>query len=156
MKYNRISEKSEKYIFVTIVFFSLLVLSILFIINFLLGKMLDNKYCYIVYALILLDIVITMILIYFLPKIIYKNFGYYIDQEKLEAKSGIIFINRKIVLLKNVYKIVIKKKIIGRIFGISSLTLVTSAGDIKVHFLDEKALDKLYNKVLNKIHEEML
>lgn len=155
MKYNKISEKSEKYIFTTILTFSLIILIILFFINFIIEKTLDTKYCYIVYAVILLDIIITMILIYCLPKIIYRNFGYYLDDEKLETKSGVIFLNRKIVLLKNVYKIVIKKKIIGRIFGISSLTLVTSAGDVKVSFLDEKGLDSLYTKVLSKIGEEI-
>lgn len=155
MKYNKISEKSEKYIFTTILAFSLIILIISFFINFIIEKTLDTKYCYIVYAVILLDIIITMILIYCLPKIIYRNFGYYLDDEKLETKSGVIFLNRKIVLLKNVYKIVIKKKIIGRIFGISSLTLVTSAGDVKVSFLDEKGLDSLYTKVLSKIGEEI-
>lgn len=154
MKYNKISEKSEKYIFTTITVFSIIILIILFIANFIIKKMLDEKYCYIVYAIILLDIIVTMILIYCLPKIIYRNFGYYIDDEKLEAKSGIIFLNRKMVLLKNVYKIVIKKKIIGRIFGISSLTLVTSAGDVKVSFLDDNGLDSLYSKVIFKIREE--
>lgn len=155
MKYNKISEKSEKYIFTTILAFSIIILIISFFINFIIEKTLDTKYCYIVYAVILLDIIITMILIYCLPKIIYRNFGYYLDDEKLETKSGVIFLNRKIVLLKNVYKIVIKKKIIGRIFGISSLTLVTSAGDVKVSFLDEKGLDSLYTKVLSKIGEEI-
>lgn len=154
MKYNKISDKSEKYIFTVIITFSLIILAILFLINYILEIYIDTKFCYIVYSLILLDVIVTMILVLILPKIIYKNFGYYIDENKVESISGVIFLNRKIVLFRNIYKIIIRKKIIGRIFGISSLSLVTSAGEVKIYFLDEKGLESLYNKIILKIEEE--
>lgn len=154
MKYNKISEKSEKYIFTVIITFSIIILLVLFILNYIINLYFDPKICFFIYSLVLLDIIITMILVLVLPRIIYKNFGYCIDDSKIESISGVIFLNRKIVLFKNVYKIIIRKKIIGRIFGISSLALVTSAGEVKVYFLDEKGLESLYNKIIYKIEEE--
>ena len=91
-----------------------------------------------------------------MPGQIEKNYSYYTDLRRLEARYGIFFVNKKIVLLKNVYKILISKKIIGRIFGISSLTLSTSAGDIKVSLLNERELEKLYNKISNVLNSEEL
>lgn len=153
MNYVKISDKSDKYIFTIIMLISSIILILLFILNYILEAYVNEKLCYIVYAAILACIVVTMILVLILPKIIKLNFGYYIDENKIEVISGIIFLSQKIVLLKNVYKVIIKKKIIGRIFGISSFSLVTSAGTVKIYFLDDKQVEWLYKKVISRIEE---
>lgn len=153
MNYVKISDKSDKYIFTIIMLISSIILILLFILNYILETYINEKLCYIVYATIFTCIVITMILVSILPKIIKLNFGYYIDENKIEVISGIIFLSQKIVLLKNVYKVIIKKKIVGRIFGISSFSIVTSAGTVKIYFLDDNQVEWLYKKVISRIEE---
>lgn len=154
VRYMKVSEKTEKYLFTVIMAYSMTILTILFMINFIIQNYFDKKYCFVLYAFILLIIVLTMILIVILPKIIQRNFGYSMDNNKLEVKTGIVFFNKKMVMYKNVYKLEIKKKLIGRIFGISSFSLITSAGSVKIYFLDDKQLDNLYSKVLERIEED--
>lgn len=153
MKFEKISEKSDKYIFTIIILIFLIILILLIITNYILKMYINEKYCYLIYATVLICVIITMILVTILPKIISMNFAYYIDENKVEVLSGVIFLSQKVVLLKNVYKVVIKKKIVGRFFGLSSFFLVTSAGNIKICFLDDEQVKKLYSKVMSRLEE---
>lgn len=156
MKYNEISNRAKNYIITVIFVIYILINIILFISNIVITSYFASKYSYIIYFLVILNTLVGIFSIIFIPKQIEKNYGYYTDLTRLEARYGIFFVNKKIVLLKNVYKILISKKIIGRIFGISSLTLSTSAGDIKVSLLNERELEKLYNKISNVLNSEEL
>lgn len=153
VRLEKVSDKSEKYIFTIIILISSIVLILLCGLNYIFKMYMNEKYCYIIYAVIFIYIVIIMILVSILPKIIKMNFGYYIDENKIEVISGIIFLSQKIVLLKNVYKVIIKKKILGRIFKISSFSLVTSAGTVKIYFLDDEQVEKLYRKIMDRIEK---
>ena len=86
-------------------------------------------------------------LVIFLPNLIHRNYGFYTDEHFFKIKSGVIFKTISIVLVKDVYKVSVKKKLIGRIFGISSITLSTSAGNIKINFLDNKKREALFNNI---------
>lgn len=144
MKYNKVSKKSKLYVKL----FIFLVTVILLILLGTLNIFFHSFSSYIQYFSFLVFI-LYVIFISFLPNIVYSNYEYSIDEEKVISIYGIIFINKKVVLLKNVYKIVIKMSPLGRILGLYSLILATSAGNIKIDFLDDKKIDELFCKILN-------
>lgn len=151
MEYNKISVKSKEYVVCLIILMYIAYL-IMCVCTCALLKYFDfPKYVYLFSGLTLIVTIITIILIIRIPELIYKSFGYYIDNKKVESRSGIFITSTKIVTFKNIYKLEIKKNIISRIFKISTLILSTKAGNIKIYMLDEKSLEKVYNKINSKI-----
>lgn len=153
MKYNKVSQQAKDYVFwvIMLIYIALLIVCIITYYVFIYFEI--SKYNCVVSGLILLFTIFTMILTSIIPEIIEENYGYYIDDKKLEAICGIFFINKNIVLLKNVYKVSVSKNILSRIFKISTLILSTSAGDVKVKLLDEKSLESLYTKISRAIED---
>lgn len=159
MKYKKISKNAQNYI--RTVIFCIIIL-IIFILNSIKYLLLNVEYIYSkIYVFIpkyiqledVLDILIIsiccigIILVSIIPKIVSKNYNIYIDKYYIKIRSGVIYKNVSIVLLKDVYKVSLSKKIIGRIFKISSIILYTSAGNIKIKYLDEKSEGVLFNNI---------
>ena len=155
MRYSKIPDKAKWYIRTVIFVLFLCALLVLYILKTFLTKTIDiTKYIpfYIDVVLIFKIIsailfIVTILLVVFLPNLIGKNYGFYTDEHFFKIKSGVIFKTISIVLVKDVYKVSVKKKLIGRIFGISSITLSTSAGNIKINFLDNKKRESLFNNI---------
>lgn len=155
MRYSKIPDKAKWYIRTVIIILFFCSLLMLYILKTLLNNVIDiNQYVpfYIDIDLVLKIItailfVVTIMLVIFLPNLIHRNYGFYTDEHFFKIKSGVIFKTISIVLVKDVYKVSVKKKLIGRIFGISSITLSTSAGNIKINFLDNKKREALFNNI---------
>ena len=155
MRYSKIPDKAKWYIRTVIIVLFFCALLMLYILKTLLNNVIDiNQYVpfYIDIDLVLKIIsailfVVTIMLVIFLPNLIHRNYGFYTDEHFFKIKSGVIFKTISIVLVKDVYKVRVKKKLIGRIFGISSITLSTSAGNIKINFLDNKKRESLFNNI---------
>lgn len=155
MRYSKIPDKAKWYIRTVIIVLFFCSLLMIYILKTLLNNVIDiNQYVpfYIDIDLFLKIItailfVITVVLVIFLPNLIHRNYGFYTDEHFFKIKSGVIFKTISIVLVKDVYKVSVKKKLIGRIFGISSITLSTSAGNIKINFLDNKKREALFNNI---------
>lgn len=155
MRYSKIPDKAKWYIRTVIVVLFLCALIVLYILKTLLTTTIDiTKYIPFNIDIVLVFKVISTILfivaillVIFLPNLIRKNYGFYTDEHFFKIKSGVIFKTISIVLVKDVYKVSVKKKLIGRIFGISSITLSTSAGNIKINFLDNKKREALFNNI---------
>ena len=155
MRYSKIPDKAKWYIRTVIIILFFCSLLMLYILKTLLDNVIDiNQYVpfYIDIDLVLKIItailfVVTIMLVIFLPNLIHRNYGFYTDEHFFKIKSGVIFKTISIVLVKDVYKVSVKKKLIGRIFGISSITLSTSAGNIKINFLDNKKREALFNNI---------
>lgn len=155
MRYSKIPDKAKWYIRTVIIILFFCSLLMLYILKTLLNNVIDiNQYVpfYIDIDLVLKIItailfVVTIMLVIFLPNLIHRNYGFYTDEHFFKIKSGVIFKTISIVLVKDVYKVSVKKKLIGRIFGISSITLSTSAGNIKINFLDNKKRESLFNNI---------
>lgn len=144
MKYNKISKKSKLYVKLLIFLITTALLILLGILN-----IFFHNFSFYIQYLSFIVFVLYLICIFFLPNIVYSNYEYSIDNEKVISIYGIIFINKKIVLLKNIYKIIIKMSPFGRILGLYSLVLATSAGNVKINFLDDDKIDELFYKILN-------
>lgn len=155
MRYNKIPNEAKWYIRTVIVLIYFISVVVIYILKTLLTTVIP-LYKYIPFYLdlslifkILVTILtsITVILVIFLPKLIHNNYGFYTDKYFFKIKSGVIFKTISIVLVKDVSKVSLKKRLIGRIFGISSITLSTSAGNIKINYLDNKKRETLFNYI---------
>ncbi|MDD3303903.1 MAG: PH domain-containing protein [Clostridia bacterium] len=143
MEYSKVSKKSKLYISLFIFLVTIVILITLGVLNLFFQDF--STYFYYFSALVF---VVYIVFISFLPNIVYSNYEYRLDQDKLISIYGIIFMNKKVVLLKNVYKIVIKMSPLGRIIGLYSLILETSAGSIKINYLDDSKIDDLFYRIL--------
>lgn len=155
MRYNKVPDKARWYIRTAIVILFLCALILLYVLKCLCTTVIDiNEYIpfyidvdlvfKIIYAILF---VVSILLVIFLPKLISRNYGFYTDKYFFKIKSGVIFKTISVILVKDVYKVCVKKKLIGRIFGISSITLYTSAGNVKINFLDDKKREVLFNNI---------
>lgn len=143
MKYNKVSKKSKLYVRLFIFLITIALLIPLGVLNifFPIFSLYIQYFSFFIFIL-------YIVFISFLPDIVYSNYEYSIDDQKIVSIYGIVFINKKIVLLKNVYKIIIKMSPLSRILGLYSLVLATSAGTIKIDFLDEEKIDELFYSIL--------
>lgn len=155
MRYHKISSHAKWYIRIVMILIYLLGLGLLYLLKILFINFIDiNPYfpftinvTLIIKIGVLLFTIITIILFLILPNGIYKNYGFYMDKNYLKIRTGIIFKTISFVLVKHIYKVSTKKKLLGRMFGISSVVLSTSAGPIKISFLDQKKGEVLFNHI---------
>ena len=155
MRYNKIPNEAKWYIRCVKVLIYFIIVTFLYILKIVIIRFfpLEKYIPFNIDISLIFKIVVTIvtsimcILIIFLPRLIHKNYGFYTDKYFFKIKSGVVFKTISIVLVKDVSKISLKKKMIGRIFGISSITISTSAGNIKINYLDNKKREALFNYI---------
>ncbi|HEY8389417.1 MAG TPA: PH domain-containing protein [Clostridia bacterium] len=101
------------------------------------GIGLGNLYLYVNFTLFVFVTVLAGLLTLFFalltfafPFWIYKIYGYYISENKIVVRNGVIFLNTDIIPIKRVQHIEIMQGPIVRIFGLGSLNIY-SAGSVQ-------------------------
>ena len=156
MEYNKVSKNTKLYIIIIILIcFCVSSVLVYYLKKFFLYNLpyIQNyiNITFICNLLLTVIFILSIILMLFLPRLIATNFGYKLNGNLLNVKSGIVFENVTTVLLSNVYKMVINKKIIGRILNICTVCLTTNAGDVKIYFLDSNENEKLIQNIAYSI-----
>ena len=75
------------------------------------------------------------------------NYANAVTQNKIEVISGALIISRKIMLVNRVYKIEIKRRIIGRIFKVANIKFYSSGGSIRLNYVDYMDVNNLEETV---------
>lgn len=157
MKYRGISKNSSRYVFVLYLLIAILLNIILIVTAVTIDIIFDVKYKIVMNLLVLTFTIGIYIWAFLVSNILIKNYRYLVTHNKIETVKGAFIVSRKIMLVSRVYKIEIKRGIIGRIFKVASIKFFSSGGSVKLNYIDydkvdiieenmRKALDNIYGK----------
>lgn len=136
MKYEKISNDSSRYI-ITCYLLIAIILNICFGFLAIISDIVFEVKFKLTLNFIFLTINIFLYIWAFLiSTIVIKNYKFTVTNKKIEVISGAIIISRKIMLVNRVYKIEIKRGIIGRIFKVASVRFYSSGGCVNLKYVD--------------------
>ena len=136
IKYEKISNDSSRYI-ITCYLLIAIILNICFGFLAIISDIVFEVKFKLTLNFIFLTINIFLYIWAFLiSTILIKNYKFTVTNKKIEVISGAIIISRKIMLVNRVYKIEIKRGIIGRIFKVASVRFYSSGGCVNLKYVD--------------------
>ena len=149
MKHGKISKNAIGCMFVATLVQVLILSSILLVIYLIFKNSLPDIIKMIMLAIVVLDIIYLIIS----PNIRYKRYRYSITEESIDVKEGFLFIQRSIVPIERLHKIVIEKGPIDRIFKLGKVIVTTAGGDVVIRFLEDDKSEFIANSLKKKINE---
>lgn len=149
--YRTLNPKSMKsmrigYLFVSVVFaIPAVVLSVIMGTN-------DILFYFAILTVVLWIVFAALALIF--PKIYYDHYRYYISEDRVDVRRGIIFLTHTVVPLERIHQVEVVSGPINRFYGLADVRITTAGGVAKIEYLEvdeaEKIADEL-NAIVDNI-----
>lgn len=147
MKYIGISKSEYKYILVIHLLIAVFVNILMLVISVVLDIFFDIKFKILINLLEISFTIFLYIWSFLITNTLTTNYKYLVDSKKVEVIHGSVIVSRKIMLLKRIYKVEIKRSILGRLFKVASIKCFSSGGNIKIKYIDYEKVDDVYYKI---------
>ncbi len=85
----------------------------------------------------------------------YRQWGYYIGEDKVEIRKGIFFISTEIIPVVRIQHINSNKGPIDRAFKLATVEISTASGSFKIVGLDEVRVTEISENLKNKLVKRM-
>lgn len=108
----------------------------------------------VIYILIIVICILSFILT---PTVGYNRIRYRINDESIEYRSGIIFINHSIVPIRRMQQVDIEEGPINRLFKLAEIVLVTAGGNLRIRYIEKEEAEKIVDDLkglINKFAKE--
>lgn len=147
MEYKKVSKSANKYILAVhlniAIFFNIL----FFILLVIIGVLVDEKF-----SLVLNFIGVSFIILSYLWSVlransIINNYSYLVNSKKIEITYGALILSKKIMSVDKVFKIEIKRGILGRIFRVACIKFHSNGGSVKICYVDYEEVENVVNIV---------
>lgn len=136
MKYEKISNNSSRYIITCYLLIAIILNICLGFLTIISDIVFEVKFKLTLNFIFLTINIFLYIWAFLISTIVIKNYKFTVTNKKIEVISGAIIISRKIMLVNRVYKIEIKRGIIGRIFKVASVRFYSSGGCVNLKYVD--------------------
>lgn len=136
MKYEKISNNSSRYIITCYLLIAIILNICLGFLAIISDIVFEVKFKLTLNFIFLIINIFLYIWAFLISTIVIKNYKFTVTNKKIEVISGAIIISRKIMLVNRVYKIEIKRGIIGRIFKVASVRFYSSGGCVNLKYVD--------------------
>lgn len=147
MKYKKISTKASKYILTTHLLLAILINIIILIVSFIIEILIDNRF-EIAFNFIGISFIICIYITAFLrANSLINNYRYCVTQNKIEVIKGVLIVSRKIMLVNRIFKIEVKRGIIGRLFKVACIKFYSNGGSIKICYIDYDEVEIVENVI---------
>lgn len=85
------------------------------------------------------------------PVIEYKQWGYLIEDDKVEIRHGIFFITTSMIPIIRIQHITVSRGPINRRLGLTKLTIHTASGEFHIEGLTEQIAEEISENLKNKL-----
>ncbi len=147
--YQPIAKAAQKIWMIHACISALVVLGIAFGIYFILFKHLW------IFGLVALDAIVT---IFIMPAIEYRQWRYFIGEDRIEIIHGIFFTNRTLIPINRIQHLKIEQGILQKRFDLATVDLYTAGGTHLIKGLKYAIADEIVRKlnqiVLEETHQE--
>ena len=147
-KYSKLSKNALKGMYISTAIGNAILFGIVLAVKLFFFE--DKKWATIVLIAVGILCVITMIIN---PYIGYKRYRYYIDNERIDVKEGIIFIERNIVPIERLHKVTIERGPIDRMLGLGKVLVSTAGGDVTIRYLEIDKAQEIADSLVKKIND---
>ncbi len=106
-------------------------------------------------AIVLLLLSVIIIYCMVSPAVYYRHYAYSIDDEKLDVRSGVVFLSHTLIPVERIHQVEINRGPIDRAFGLADVTVTTAGGVFSMPHLDGPEADSIASK-LNEVIVSML
>lgn len=89
------------------------------------------------------------------PPIEYRQWGYYIDEEKVVIRHGLFFINQTIIPIIRIQNITISQGPINRHLGLYKVEIALASGSHEIVGLDQITADSISEGLRTKLYHRM-
>ena len=150
--YRTLDPKSMKsmrigYLLVTTVF------AVAAIVLFIIRDMYDAL-IYVCFAAIALAAISAVLAIVF-PRIYYDHYRYYISEDRVDVRRGIIFLTHTVVPLERIHQVEVVSGPINRSFGLADVSITTAGGVAKIEYLETDEAERIADE-LNAIVDSIV
>ncbi len=87
------------------------------------------------------------------PGVRYERYRYYIDEEVIRVRQGFIFIKEEMVPMERLHKVSISQGPIARTLKLSTISVTTAGGDVKIKLLGEDTANQIAEVLKKKIND---
>lgn len=89
------------------------------------------------------------------PPIEYRQWGYYIDDEKVVIRHGLFFIDQTIIPIIRIQNITISQGPINRHLGLYKVEIALASGSHEIVGLDQETADAISESLRTKLYHRM-
>lgn len=154
MKYRRISSKANRYILTIHLLIAICLNFIFLLISIFLAIFIENDYKIVVNFIGISFTIFIYLWAFLRANILINNYRYCITHNKVEVIRGALIISRKIMMLSKIFKIEIKRGIIGRMFKVACIKFYSNGGSIKVCYIDYDDVERAEEIVKKRMELE--
>ena len=94
--------------------------------------------------------VIMAVLAVLFPKIYFDHYRYYISEDRVDVRRGIIFLTHTVVPLERVHQVEVVSGPVNRLFDLADVSITTAGGVAKIEYLENDEAEKIADE-LNQI-----
>ena len=104
-------------------------------------------------ALCIFILFLLVFIIY--PPLEYRQWGYYIGEDRVEIEHGIIFINKTVIPIIRIQNITISQGPVNIKFGLFDVQIYTASDNFKIPCLDKDTADKIASGLKEGIYRRL-
>ena len=94
--------------------------------------------------------VIMAVLAVLFPRIYFDHYRYYISEDRVDVRRGIIFLTHTVVPLERVHQVEVVSGPVNRLFDLADVSITTAGGVAKIEYLENDEAEKIADE-LNQI-----
>lgn len=147
MKYKKISSKANRYILSTNLSFAILLNIIFLLISIFLRSFIPKNFEIVINFIGITFIIFIYLIAFLRSNSLINNYKYSVTNNKVEVIKGGLIISRKIMMINKIFKIEIKRGIIGRVFKVACVKCYSNGGSIKICYIDYKEVENVEKKL---------
>lgn len=89
------------------------------------------------------------------PPLEYRQWGYYIDEEKVVIKHGLFFISQTIIPIIRIQNITISQGLINRALGLHTVEMSLASGSFEIVGLDQETAESISESLRAKLYHRI-
>ena len=87
--------------------------------------------------------VVMAVLAVVFPKIYYDHYRYFISEDRVDVRRGIIFLTHTVVPLERIHQVEVVSGPINRMYGLADVSITTAGGVAKIEYLETEEAEKI-------------
>jgi membrane protein YdbS with pleckstrin-like domain len=91
--------------------------------------------------------VLMAVLAIVFPKIYYDHYRYFISEDRVDVRRGIIFLTHTVVPLERIHQVEVVSGPINRMYGLADVSITTAGGVAKIEYLETEEAERIADEL---------
>ena len=101
---------------------------------------------YVCIGIAALAVVMAVLAVVF-PKIYYDHYRYFISEDRVDVRRGIIFLTHTVVPLERIHQVEVVSGPINRMYGLADVSITTAGGVAKIEYLETEEAERIADEL---------